>query len=688
MPELTELTGAECPLLRDAPALKAADLIGSFNQLVKQFRDLGQGEFAYLLNRDDFRAIADDVLRVRGQLTRPRYRVGFLGTSQAGKSTTFNNVLQEVIAQSGIGDATTSIITRTQRVAGKPDVPRRFTLRFLTQPQYMERRERLCKALHILNAGAKSNQEILEFLSDPKRLAAAQSGAPENAGEETELARNRRNRTGDHGFLPDDVPYLRDYLRAYDAHHARYVVKTGPAKEMPGDFANRARYLNHAFDESGPPSENLLLFEAEIATPNPNIPPQLEAIDCPGLGSKRSVDTIQTKEFLPHLDGALIFLRADQLRSKDVVEVLEILKTNFGKLEGRVWVVVNKFDGLAREHLYGDVEGRTVFDLIRLFLTDYQIPPEQIVFTSKRVFELAGANGGKAPQEQTAMLLGVAPQEPIPPRCKADRVLSSAFQHLLDDGGIAHLRRLILETISDAVSVQISAAAKREIQLLQEEFTHKVEVEHRRVKGGKQQRDDAILCHDTVQELLHELGTRTEFFRPLADHLREKLHERLLPNEQRVRVIMNMPVEQLAMQFKVHAETMEQELDELMNADVIDRLYNEVAEKMEHLPPVAVSRCAGGPYEAWQQFRKEDRDPKGWRSKTFPSFFSKELFAGLTRGEVHTGFDGEKYIDMMRDKIRVATQQVMHAVRVQMRRRLRTLERELALLIYRPEENN
>src|SRR6516162_1964164 len=116
MPELTELTGAECPLLRDAPALKAADLIGSFNQLVKQFRDLGQGEFAYLLNRDDFRAIADDVLRVRGQLTRPRYRVGFLGTSQAGKSTTFNNVLQEVIAQSGIGDATTSIITRTQRV--------------------------------------------------------------------------------------------------------------------------------------------------------------------------------------------------------------------------------------------------------------------------------------------------------------------------------------------------------------------------------------------------------------------------------------------------------------------------------------------------------------------------------------------------------------------------------------------
>ncbi|MFL5338569.1 MAG: hypothetical protein ACJ8F7_00230, partial [Gemmataceae bacterium] len=475
---------------------------------------------------------------------------------------------------------------------------------------------------------------------------------------------------------------------AYDTHHARYVVKTGPAKEVEGDFERRGQYLNHAFDESGPPTENLLLYEAEIATPNPNIPPQLEAIDCPGLGSKRSVDTIQTKEFLPHLDGALIFLRADQLRSKDVVEILEILKTNFGKLEGRVWVVVNKFDGLAREHLYGDVEGRTVFDLIRQFLTDYQIPAEQVAFTSKRVFELAEANRGKAPVEKVAVLLGVSPQDPIPPRCKSDRVLATAFQHLLDDGGVAYLRRMILETISDAVSAQISAAARREIQLLREEFAHKVEIEHRRKKGGKQQRDDAITCRDTVQELLHELGMRAEFFRPLAEHLREKLNERLLPNEQRVRVMMKMPVEQLELEFGVHAETLEMELDELMNADVIDRLYNDVAEKMEHLPAVSVNRCAGGPYEAWQQFRKQDRDPRGWRGKEFPQFHSPELFRGLKHGEVHTGFDGGKYIELMREKIRVATEQVLHAVRVQMRRRLRALERELALLIYRPEEKN
>src|SRR5262249_13403152 len=101
-----ELTAADCPLLRDAPALKAADLIDAFNQFVRQIGSLSNGSFAYLLNRQDIQGIIEDVQRVRGQLTRPRYRVGFLGTSQAGKSTTFNNVLQEVLAQSGIGEAT------------------------------------------------------------------------------------------------------------------------------------------------------------------------------------------------------------------------------------------------------------------------------------------------------------------------------------------------------------------------------------------------------------------------------------------------------------------------------------------------------------------------------------------------------------------------------------------------------
>jgi Mor family transcriptional regulator len=90
---------------------------------------------------------------------------------------------------------------------------------------------------------------------------------------------------------------------------------------------------------------------------------------------------------------------------------------------------------------------------------------------------------------------------------------------------------------------------------------------------------------------------------------------------------------------------------------------------------------------AWQSFRRDDRDTMGWRDRDFPNFRSTELFTGLTEAEVFSNFDGEAYLGLMQEKIRVATQQVMHAVRVQMRRRLRALERELGLLIYKPEEN-
>src|SRR5262245_56958656 len=102
----------ECPLLRDTAAAKAADLVAQYNALVQQLAELAAGQFSYLANRPDVADIIDDVKRVRDTLVRPRYRVGFLGTSQAGKSTTFNNVLREEIAQGGIGDATTSTITR------------------------------------------------------------------------------------------------------------------------------------------------------------------------------------------------------------------------------------------------------------------------------------------------------------------------------------------------------------------------------------------------------------------------------------------------------------------------------------------------------------------------------------------------------------------------------------------------
>src|SRR5262249_38245031 len=108
------------------------------------------------------------------------YRVGFLGTSQAGKSTTFNNVLQEQIAQGGIGDATTSTITRSYRIPARSDGPRKFLLRYLTYDQYMDRPDRLCKPLYILNSSARSPSRRFGVPSPTRRTGPRCSTARRN----------------------------------------------------------------------------------------------------------------------------------------------------------------------------------------------------------------------------------------------------------------------------------------------------------------------------------------------------------------------------------------------------------------------------------------------------------------------------------------------------------------------------
>ena len=103
--------------------LASQELVDHFNRVNKL---LEQAAAMHALSEStDFKRLQKKLETIRMQLERNHYRIGFIGPSQVGKSTSFNNVLginkgslsaeeydARVPAKEGIGDAMTASITR------------------------------------------------------------------------------------------------------------------------------------------------------------------------------------------------------------------------------------------------------------------------------------------------------------------------------------------------------------------------------------------------------------------------------------------------------------------------------------------------------------------------------------------------------------------------------------------------
>jgi hypothetical protein len=67
-----------------------------------------------------------------------------------------------------------------------------------------------------------------------------------------------------------------------------------------------------------------------------------------------------------------------------------------------------------------------------------------------------------------------------------------------------------------------------------------------------------------------------------------------------------------------------------------------------------------------------------------PQLYQREPIARLADPRFCTTFNGASYLDLMKAKIRVATHQVMHVVRGQVRKRLQHLVQQLNRKIWTP----
>ncbi|VTR98098.1 P-loop NTPase family protein [Tuwongella immobilis] len=662
------LSAAECPLAQHLPEAATKQLLELFNSCVTRVDEVGR-DMSSFINRDDLSGLMHTLHRLRDGLTRERYRVGFLGTSSAGKSTIFNKVLKEEIAKSGSGDATTSLPSRLFR--SPEGGANSCQLVYLTPEQYLSRRKRLAQAIGIGTPPAP-NAELLTLLKEPQSFRASDGGSSKP-------------------FLEHDLHYLTAFLHSYD-QFGRTLVKAPVAAETVA-FDARADFINHSSKGGhNDASKNLLMAEARIQITNPNLPNNLEMCDLPGLNSKRTVDNLITEDFLQELDGAFVFVNvAENFFNASVSEILLRLKAKFGDdLSGRVWVVFNKCDSLSRAHYQPPANSNSVFDNIARFLKENQVPVSQICFTSAALNNLADATTGKADIFGVVLTLRAISEthtieEPIPANCPAD--FRPVYQSFLDDGGILRLRELIQHQVGKSVAAKMRADAEAELERFLSEFNRRVEIERRRTKGGRQMAGQALMCRNEIITLREALGGRSHEFplmSELATFLREKLHAALFPDPNYHRILEKMSLAELRHEFQIHSTRLEETLHDVLTGDVIDKFYAEIAGRLEKLPPVEIGTQPGGCQGAWQVFRAADRRVEVWQNALFPTFQSTEFFDTLNANRNFDALSGRHYLDLLDEKIQTCVYQTMHSIRTRLRFRLRELERELNLLIIQP----
>lgn len=646
LPDLTPLTPDQCPLLTRYGGPEAARLLGKLGDAINEVNKVAADrQLGPLLAIGKFNDALEPLIKARALMTRKRYVVGCIGVSQAGKSTTINHVLGEEACKSGSGDATSSQPSRIVY-----DDTRSLDVEFLDPPRFAERRRALCEAIGL--ATPPDDNELLPKLDKPELFRPTDGPEP--------------------GRLREDLAYLRQFLNAYLRN--RQLVKGPPPLRREGlSYDKRYDYTTHT--KGGPGAEVLLIREAGFRVDNKRIPAELELCDLPGLDSKRTVDDLVTWEYLPELNGTLLFVNvAMNLLSEGMLKILARINKHFDhNLAGRAWVVFTKMDGLSPNH-YRPGEDN-IFATIKRFLEKTEVPESQVCLASNDVWPLAVASGGTADRAQAAARLKQSPDKPVPDMCPPG--LRSAWEELLKDGGISYISRLILTDVAQALAKQIRQDVDKELDRFTAGFAARVSAERKRLTMGATELQAAFTCYSVVLQLKVTLGARLSEFPILiqeGERLRASLtgvFEKNAPPE----LLANLSPRELADHFDANAKVLTQQLEAELTTEVIDKVYQVVGQRLEGLPPVLIGPAQQVCKDVWAGFGLGDRLDGGWQAG-LPRFDSEDVMRWIVRDAV----EGDVYAELMRGKIDVAVRQTVHLLRTQLRQRLGEIVKELSLL--------
>ncbi len=658
--------------LEDCP-LMTSELVDEFQRLDKKFR-IVQDRLPRLwealceeerTERDRAREFAKSgkdlpkveslcwrLKRLRDELTIKTYRVGFLGRSQVGKSSTVNNVLNVrrdddpgPPTTPGSGAPATSCITRVLPLA--PQQHATCQLLYMTDLEYTSRRGALCTLL-----GLTPTKDDAILIEELQTLLAASRDDP---------AADEKNH---------DRRYLMRLLKSYGEFGAAWV-KPEPASEK-GTYGQRGHYTNHPIDDA--PNRFLLLREVSFGFPTSIVDHRLEMIDLPGLGARLEADDLLTKAYLPLLHGSLVFQSSEQVQAKEAYDLLTLLRRQFGSLERRVWMVVTRFDRLSQDQMKGDgTHGRTILDHLSETLKDNRIPADQVMLVGNEIYQ----------ELRSGEENDVEPARDIPEPFRRHEILAERYVEVLRDGGISAIRKAVGVDLSELVQHEVRNAIRRELHELLRELRDRVLIAKRRAEMEANDFDAAR----SWRRLVIQVATDLERDRSILEDPAKEMRRQLLAEFERICPSDSLDHANEAVILDNHRRDMPHLCDQTENLvclEIVPRVRKEIRRRLEQYAKQGQVSCelpmngCSSPLDRLDQIVENEQLGASWYRPHVRSFDDPVILDGW---ENVTGFlTPREYHQMMIDKINTVVFQTIHSLSCRLRNSLEQIRRELNAL--------
>jgi hypothetical protein len=486
--------------------LQAEELVERFNA-VDQILEEAIEKLPRFAERDVIAKVKANLGELAETMTRKRFSIGFIGPSQAGKSTTVGNLLSvskdECPAPQGSGGPTTSVPTRLVPVA-EPDPRCKGGERHLIELQYMTNAEfrgrirdicRLCK---------------LEYDDNMRSLLEA---AQQQTAEQPHF------KAPDHGVL---IGLLQAALEFPD------VIQETPRVEV-GDFSRRRDYATH----QEKPTKYTLLREVRIHFVTDAMSHDIDMIDLPGLGVDKESDDALTLAFLPQLDGAFMFQESHQMKSATVSTLAEPMRDQHrNTLGGRVWMVVTKCDNLNELQIQGppeDPDQPSAFCHLADTLKNQGLGGDAVIFVGNFYYTkllglprqpdgtLARPTPEIQVQFETVVKFDAEGNPVVPERCRKYPGQVEPWKRFVIDGGLSNLRETMQTKVAESVRSQTRRAVTERLGKIVEDLIAALEIAEQQSGMTMDQMRSAAMWSGRLAAIVEQVYREPRFVQPLVD---------------------------------------------------------------------------------------------------------------------------------------------------------------------------